>query len=266
MKPLRYPLAVLIGATLVLAAAGPHLPCATAADTVLATTDSVSTPLPNFTGVWNLDAKASDDLKAFGKKLGPIAPAGGPGGREGRGGGAGGPGGAMGGPGGMGGPGSGGMGGPGGGGMGGPGGGMGRPGGRGGGGAAGRMPADELGSAEGGSERSPGGSGLMFAKAAQQLLISTDGGAIEIVDGAERTERWLPAGASPSQPGAGGPGPSGLATWQDGVLVLVQSGGPFSLTRRLRLVDGGKRLLVDLNGLGSDGKAVTAHLEYTGVN
>jgi protocatechuate 3,4-dioxygenase beta subunit len=50
------------------------------------------------------------------------------------------------------------------------------------------------------------------------------------------------------------------------VLVLEQLGGPFSLTRRLQLSDDGRRLLVDLSVLDANGKPVTAHLEYAGVD
>ncbi len=202
---------------------------------------------PDLTGVWNLDAKASDDLKAFAKRVGSLMPGGG------RPGGMGGPGGGMGGPGG---------------GMGGPGGGMGGPGGARGGG----MPADELGSgAENQGGQAPregqgsGGPGAGLARAAQQLLISGDGETIEIVDGAERSETWVPDGASHTQKGPGDQTLSRRAAWQGGVLVLEQFGGPLSVTRRLRLDDAGKRLLVDLSVLDADGKPVTAHLVYAGV-
>jgi hypothetical protein len=222
---------------------------------------AAAAPTPDLSGVWNLDPGASDDLKAFAKKLGPLLPAGGERGMGGPGGGGGGPGGGMGeGPGG-------GMGGPGGG-MGGPGGGMGRPGGR----AGGRMPADELGSgAEDSQEPAPagrgpaGGPGSGLARAAQQLLISVDGEAIEILDGAERSETWVPDGEVHAQAGPGGRESSRRAAWRDGALVLEQLGGPLSMSRRLQLSADGRRLLVDLTAVAADGKPVTAHLEYAGV-
>jgi hypothetical protein len=241
-------------------------PCARAGEAAVPAV-AAAAPTPDLSGVWNLDAGASDDLKAFAKKLGSLQPAGGERGMGGPGGGMGGPGGGMGGPGGgMGGPG-GGMGGPGGG-MSGPGGGRGRPGG----GAGGRMPADELGSGAEDSRDAPpadrgpgGGPGSGLAKAAQQLLISADGDALEIVDGAERSETWVPDGEVHAQAGPGGRESTRRAAWRDGALVLEQFGGPLSLSRRLQLSADGRRLLVDLTAVAADGKPVTAHLEYVGV-
>jgi hypothetical protein len=243
-RPLLWTLAsFLICAMPALAAVAPDSAGAAVAEAPAPAPEAVATP-PDLTGVWNLDAKASDDLKAFAKQVGSLLPAGGR---------PGGPGGGMGSPGG---------------GMGGPGGGMGGPGGARGGG----MPADELGSDaenQGGPPprggQGSGGPGAGLARAAQQLLISADGEAIEIVDGAERSETWVPDGASHTQKGPGDQALSRRAAWQDGVLALEQLGGPLSVTRRLRLDDGGRRLLVELSVLDADGKPVTAHLVYEGV-
>lgn len=216
---------VLIGAALVVGAVWHAAPCV-AADEPATPARELAPPVPDLNGVWNLDTKASDDLKAFVKTLGSLVPSRG---QRGEGG---------------------------------PGGGFG-----------GRMPADELGAGAEGQEESPrggqgpgGGPGSGLVKASQQLLISADGRTIEIVDGADRSETWVPDGETRKQEGPGGRAPSRRAVWQNGVLVLEQLGGPFSLTRRLQLSDDGRRLLVDLSVLDANGKPVTAHLEYAGVD
>jgi len=245
MSILRNSRPVCLGLALVLVALGAGAPRA-AAEAPAATPPPEATP--DLTGVWILDTKASDDLKAFAKALGSLLPAGGQRGTGGPGGGMGGPGGGMGGP-------------PPGGGKGGSGAGM-----------DGRMPADEMGSgAEGphettrGGQGSAGGPGAGLARAAQQLLISVDGDALEIVDATDRSMIWVPDGVVHAQAGPGGRELSCRAEWQNGVLILEQLGGPLTSSRRLQLSDDGQRLVVELSVLGADGEPVTAHLEYAGV-
>jgi hypothetical protein len=188
-------------------------------------------------GVWSLDRNRSDDLvETLESYLARSAPAGGR--DQGRGGSGGGMGGGMG----------------------------GGRGGRGGMGGSMNDPSD-VGShpgREGRQAGDPEAGPQAMAAAFDQVLISRDGEAIEIMDGSDRTVRWIPDGRTSTRETRRGAVVE-QAWWDGGVLVLATRGGPVDITRRLRPGDDGRSLEVDVVfGRAGTSDTARAHLVYTG--